>query len=104
MDDTTVHEEFDFGFSTHDEYDQTLILAQNLDKLEIALFENEQLQARLYRAEGLIKPLLDKLLTTAEQPIIKWPNREKVIRQKLDDLYRIVHGDGHTNESTDRIS
>jgi hypothetical protein len=50
----------------------------------------EAYKARLAEVEKLILPFLMKLLKTADQPIIKWPNRKPVIEAQIEKILKVT--------------
>jgi hypothetical protein len=44
----------------------------------------------LAEVEKLILPFLMKLLKTADQPIIKWPNRKPVIEAQIEKILKVT--------------
>lgn len=78
-------DDFDFGFTATDEEEYNSIISEKQDTVE-------QYKARLAEAEKLILPFLMKLLKTADQPIIKWPNRKPLIEAQIEKLLKVTRG------------
>jgi len=75
--------DFDFGFTATDEEEYNSIISQKEDTVE-------QYKTRLAEVEKLILPFLMKLLKTADQPIIKWPNRRPVIEAQIERILKVT--------------
>jgi hypothetical protein len=75
----------DFGFSAIDEEEYTSVIAE---KEETA----EEYKQRLQQVEKIILPFLTKLLKTADQPIIKWPNRKPVLEAQIQKILNLTRG------------
>lgn len=109
--------EFDFGFSFEDETEQLTIttnsqptlsndqLATLQAKIDSLLDAQEQgLQnayvqaleekhkAKMKELEGLILPLLYNLMKNPEKPMIKWENREPVIKKQVEKILAVTRG------------
>lgn len=78
-------EENDFGFTAMDEEEYTDIIAEKEETVE-------EYKARLKQVEKLILPFLTKLLKTADQPIIKWPNRKATIESQIQKILNLTRG------------
>jgi len=75
----------DFGFTAIDEEEYTDVIAE---KEETA----EEYKERLQQVEKLILPFLTKLLKTADQPIIKWPNRKETLETQIQKILNLTRG------------
>jgi hypothetical protein len=75
----------DFGFSAVDEDEFNAVIAE---KEETA----EEYKQRLQQVEKIILPFLTKLLQTADQPIIKWPNRKPVLESQIQKILNLTRG------------
>ena len=75
----------DFGFSAVDEVEYEAVIAE---KEETA----EEYKQRLQQVEKIILPFLTKLLQTADQPIIKWPNRKPVLESQIQKILNLTRG------------
>jgi hypothetical protein len=75
----------DFGFSAVDEEEFNAVIAE---KEETA----EEYKQRLQQVEKIILPFLTKLLQTADQPIIKWPNRKPVLEAQIQKILNLTRG------------
>jgi len=75
----------DFGFSTESEDEFNLLVAEKEETVE-------EYRARLYQVEKIIMPFLTKLLKTAEQPIIKWPNRGPILEEQIQRILKLTRG------------
>lgn len=79
---TEILEEYgdnDFGFST------------TTDK-EFLSSSNEDYERRLKELENIILPFLNQLLKTADQEIIKWPNRAPIIQEQIKKILKLTRG------------
>lgn len=75
----------DFGFSTISEEEYNSVIAE---KEETA----EEYKERLQQVEKIIMPFLTNLLKTADQPIIKWPNRKEVLEKQIQKILALTRG------------
>ena len=75
----------DFGFTAEDDADYESVIAEKDETVE-------EYKQRLEQVEKLILPFLTKLLKTADQPIIKWPNRKPVIEAQIQKILNITRG------------
>jgi hypothetical protein len=85
---TQIIEEFgddDFGFTATDEEEYTSVIAER-DETVIEYKE------RLAQVEKLVLPFLTKLLQTADQPIIKWPNRRPALESQIQKILNLTRG------------
>ena len=80
--------DFDFGFSSESVDDGTKWQNQR-EELER---EVDKYQKRLQSVEKIILPFLTKLYKTADQPIIKWPNRGPVIEDQIKKIIKLTRG------------
>lgn len=78
-------DENDFGFTAMAEEEYTDIIAEKEETVE-------EYKARLQQVEKLILPFLTKLLKTADQPIIKWPNRKSTIESQIQKILNLTRG------------
>ncbi len=76
----------DFGFSATDEEEYNAVIAEKDETVE-------EYKQRLQQVEKLIIPFLSKLLKTADQPIIKWPNRKPVIEAQIQKILNLTRGE-----------
>lgn len=76
----------DFGFTATDEEEYNAVIAEKDETVE-------EYKARLAEVEKLIIPFLSKLLKTADQPIIKWPNRKPIIEAQIQKILNLTRGD-----------
>lgn len=86
---TKIMEEYgdnDFGFTAEQEEDFTAVLAQKDETVE-------EYKQRMKELEKLIIPFLTKLLKTADQPVIKWPNRGPVIESQIQKILTLTRGE-----------
>ena len=86
---TQIMEEYgdeDFGFSAQEDEDFTAVIAEKDETVE-------EYKQRLQQVEKLIIPFLSKLLKTADQPIIKWPNRKPVIEAQIQKILNLTRGE-----------
>lgn len=77
--------EDDFGFTATDEEEYNSIIAKKDDTVE-------EYKARLAEVEKLVLPFLTKLLKTADQPIIKWPNRKPILESQIQKILNLTRG------------
>lgn len=75
----------DFGFSTVTEDEYNAAINEVADTVE-------DYKLRLQSVEKIIIPFLTKLLKTADQPIIKWPNRGPVIEEQIKKIVNLTRG------------
>jgi hypothetical protein len=75
----------DFGFTAEDDADYEAVIAEKEETVE-------EYKERLKEVEKLILPFLTKLLKTADQPIIKWPNRKPVIEAQIQKILNLTRG------------
>jgi len=75
----------DFGFTAIDEEEYNAVIAEKEDTVE-------EYKARLHEVEKLILPFLTKLLQTADQPIIKWPNRKVTLETQIQKILNLTRG------------
>lgn len=76
-------DDFDFGFTATDEEEYNSIINQKENTVE-------EYKAKLQEVEKLIIPFLTKLLKTADQPIIKWPNRKPVLETQIQKILKLT--------------
>lgn len=114
---SSIDNEFDFGFSFEDEEtvvrsvetapaapsnDQLLALQTKIDSLLDAQEQGlqnayvsaleEKHKAKLKEVEGLILPLLYNLMKNPDKPMIKWENREPVIKKQIEKILAVTRG------------
>ena len=75
----------DFGFSTVDEEEYEAVIAEKDETVE-------EYKQRLEQVEKIILPFLNKLLKTADQAVIKWPNRKPVIEAQIQKILNLTRG------------
>ena len=75
----------DFGFSTIDEEEYEAVIAEKDETVE-------EYKQRLEQVEKIILPFLNKLLKTADQAVIKWPNRKPVIEAQIQKILNLTRG------------
>lgn len=78
-------DENDFGFTAVAEEEYTDVIAEKEETVE-------EYKARLHQVEKLILPFLTKLLQTADQPIIKWPNRRATLEAHIQKILNLTRG------------
>ena len=76
-------EDFDFGFTTINDLSTDL---------EATSFQLDDYKTRLQKMYDSILPLLNNLKKNPEQEMIKWPNREKKIKDFKNKLKNILEG------------
>ena len=83
---TAIMEEYaddDFGFTATDEEEYNSVIAEKDDTVQ-------DYKERLQQVEKLIMPFLTKLLKTADQPIIKWPNRKETLEAQIQKILALT--------------
>jgi hypothetical protein len=75
----------DFGFTAIDEEEYTSVIAEKEETVE-------EYKERLQQVEKIILPFLTKLLQTADQPIIKWPNRKPILESQIQKILNLTRG------------
>jgi hypothetical protein len=75
----------DFGFTATDETEYTDVIAEKDDTVQ-------EYKDRLKQVEKLILPFLTNLLKTADQPIIKWPNRKPILEAQIQKILNLTRG------------
>jgi hypothetical protein len=75
----------DFGFSAIDEEEYYSVIAEKEETVE-------EYKQRLQQVEKIIMPFLTNLLKTADQPLIKWPNRKPVLEQQIQKILNLTRG------------
>ena len=86
---TKIMEEYgddDFGFTAEHEEDFTAVIAQKDETVE-------EYKNRMKELEKLIIPFLTRLLKTADQPVIKWPNRGPMIESQIQKILTLTRGE-----------
>ena len=80
---TEYDTEDDFGFSSisEEEYNKTAIESE---------YTIESYKQKLIDLEKLILPFLTKLLKTADNPYIHWPNRGPSIQKQIEKILSIT--------------
>ena len=73
----------DFGFTAIDEEEYNAVIAEKDDTVQ-------EYKERLHEVEKLILPFLTKLLKTADQPIIKWPNRKPILETQIQKILNLT--------------
>ena len=75
----------DFGFTASEEEDFSTILSEKDNTVE-------EYKRRLEEVEKIILPFLTKLLKTADQPVIKWPNRKAILEEQIQKILNLTRG------------
>lgn len=75
----------DFGFSAVSEDEYNSVIAEKEETVE-------EYRQRLEQIEKIILPFLTKLLKTADQPIIKWPNRRAILEEQIQKILSLTRG------------
>jgi hypothetical protein len=75
----------DFGFTTVDEEEYNSIIAEKDETVE-------EYKIRLQQVEKIIMPFLTNLLKTADQPVIKWPNRKPILEAQIQKILNLTRG------------
>jgi len=82
----------DFGFTSDNGQEDDLLeeVSSLCDTIDALRSECQDARNRLEQVEKLIMPLLANLLKTADQEIIKWPNRGPQLEKKIDQLLKLT--------------
>jgi hypothetical protein len=75
----------DFGFTATDEEEYNAVIAEKEETVD-------EYKTRLKEVEKVILPFLTKLLKTADQPIIKWPNRGPLLEAQIQKILNLTRG------------
>ena len=75
----------DFGFTATDEEEYNAVIAEKDETVQ-------EYKDRLKEVEKLVLPFLTKLLKTADQPIIKWPNRKVALETQIQKILTLTRG------------
>ena len=75
----------DFGFTAVDEEEYNAVIAEKEETVD-------EYKTRLKEGEKIILPFLTKLLKTADQPIIKWPNRAPQLETQIQKTLNLTRG------------
>lgn len=75
----------DFGFTAETEEAFEAVIAEKEETVE-------EYKQRLEQVEKIILPFLTKLLKTADQPIIKWPNRKPILEAQIQKILNLTRG------------
>ena len=75
----------DFGFTAVDEEEYNAIIAEKDETVE-------EYKVRLQQVEKIIMPFLTNLLKTADQPVIKWPNRKPILEAQIQKILNLTRG------------
>ena len=75
----------DFGFTAIDEEEYNAVIAEKEETVD-------EYKSRLHEVEKLILPFLTNLLKTANQPVIKWPNRGPLIEAQIQKILNLTRG------------
>lgn len=81
-------EVYDFGFSAVDE-DEFLAHERNQHKTVV----ETEVKSKLRQVEDLILPLLNNLMKNPEKVYIKWPNREKIVKDQINKIIAITRSE-----------
>ena len=54
--------------------------------------DEDEYKTRLKEVEKISLPFLTKLLKTADQPIIKWPNRGPLLEAQIQKILNLTRG------------
>jgi hypothetical protein len=75
----------DFGFTAVDEEEYNALIAEKDETVE-------EYKLRLQQVEKIIMPFLTNLLKTADQPVIKWPNRKPILESQIQKILNLTRG------------
>ena len=75
----------DFGFTATDEAEYNSVIAEKDETVT-------EYKERLNQVEKLVLPFLTRLLQTADQPIIKWPNRKPGLEAQIQKILNLTRG------------
>lgn len=76
----------DFGFTFSDE-DELLKGNSRYSSLNEELYD---LKSRLNELKGIFLPLLQNLSKEPSKPMIKWPNREQILKNHIEKLLNLT--------------
>jgi hypothetical protein len=85
--------EDDFGFTATNEEEYNSVIAEKEETVE-------EYKQRLHEVEKLVLPFLTKLLKTADQPIIKWPNRKATLETQIQKILNLTRPPPHPFQRT----
>ena len=72
-------------------YDLTAIMAEyGEDDFGFTATDEEEYKTRLAEVEKIVVPFLMKLIKTADQPIIKWPNRRPILEAQVQKILNLT--------------
>jgi hypothetical protein len=74
-----------FCFTAIDEEEYNAVIAEKEETVD-------EYKNRLKEVEKIILPFLTKLLKTADQPIIKWPNRGPLLETQIQKILNLTRG------------
>lgn len=75
----------DFGFTAESEEEYESVIAEKEETVE-------EYKQRLEQVEKIILPFLTKLLKTADQPVIRWPDRAKILEENIQKIIKLTRG------------
>jgi len=75
----------DFGFTSEADVDYDSVIAEKDETVE-------EYKQRLEQVEKIILPFLTKLLKTADQPVIRWPDRGPIIEKQIEKILTLTRG------------
>ena len=75
----------DFGFTAVDEEEYNALIAEKDETVD-------EYKLRLQQVEKIIMPFLTNLLKTADQPVIKWPNRKPILESQIQKILNLTRG------------
>lgn len=73
----------DFGFTAESETDYNSVIAEKEETVE-------EYKQRLAQVEKIILPFLTKLLKSADQPVIRWPDRGPIIEKQIEKILTLT--------------
>ena len=72
-------------------YDINKIMAEyGDDDFGFTAVDEEEYKLRLQQVEKIIMPFLTNLLKTADQPVIKWPNRKPILEAQMQKILNLT--------------
>lgn len=80
--------EYDFGFSFHDESEIDEQISQAATSAASAT--EQTYKQKLSQVEAIVVPFLQNLMKDPEKVMIRWPNRKEVVEKQLKKILSIT--------------
>lgn len=86
------NDEFDFGFTFHDEseIDDQINQAATKAATTAATATEQTYKQKLAAVEAIVVPFLQNLMKDPEKVMIRWPNRKQVVEAQLKKILSIT--------------